>query len=70
MCSFSREKKVLIPSHTMEPTKISNLSCSHRQREEGCIILVKCFFDGLFLKEIDDSEGAERERLSIKEDQA
>lgn len=54
----------------MEPTKISNLSCCHRQTEEGCIILVKCFFDGLFLKEIDDNEGAERERLSIKEDQA
>lgn len=39
-------------------------------RDEGWIILVKSFFEGMFLKEIDDNEGAERERLSIKEDLA
>ena len=39
-------------------------------RDEDCRILVKCFFEEMFLKEIDDNKGAERERLSIKEDLA
>lgn len=39
-------------------------------RDEDCSILVKCFLEKMFLKEMDDSKRAERERLSIKEDLA